>query len=407
MLAAMRAAFGIALLVACGSAEVDRSARGLTDAERDPGHPGIGRYLFRQDGRSASCTATLVGARTVLTAAHCVGYPEGELELGEPPRRYAVTRDLAHPDWSDGRAWAHDLGLVFLEATPPVPPVPVDLRAPVSGEGVTLVGFGETALNAGDNGERRRAVNQVSEVEELYLVIEGTGGGEGNACRGDSGGPVLSQDGPEAILGVLSYVPNLGQGCGQATWAVRLDRYASWLTTEAGDDLTLVNRGEPELRILSPRPGENVTSPVSIEVYARADRGLAALEIWLDGVVEAQSSTLSYVARRPLAPGPHQLEARVQAPAGRSVQASVAFVVGDPAAAEEEAGGCRHTRTRGAVDWGWWGALLLVLGNEFVRRSRDVACRPAHYCLARRRAQVDLRDPPPQRRLCLWRGPRG
>jgi hypothetical protein len=407
MLERMRAPFGILLLIGCGSLEVERSAHRLTDAEPDPGHPGIGRYLFRQDGRSSSCTATLVGARTVLTAAHCVGYPEGEVELGEPPRRYPVTRDLAHPDWSEGRAWAHDLGLVFLEAAPPIPPIPVDLRAPASGEGVTLVGFGETALNAGDNGQRRRASNQVATVEELYMVIEGTGGGEGNACRGDSGGPVLSQGGgPEGILGVLSYVPNLGQGCGEATWAVRLDRYELWLTTEAGGDLSVVDRGELALRILSPLPDETVTSPVSIEVYARDDRGLAALEIVLDGIVEAQGGALSYSARRPLALGPHQLEARLSDPAGRSAQARVAFVVGDLPTAEEE-GGCRHTQGRGSGGPWWWGAWLLAVANGFRRRRRDVACRPTHRCLPRRHAQVDRSDPGVWRLLGLRRRPRG
>lgn len=267
------------------------------------------------------------------------------------------------------------------------------------------MGFGETALNAADNGERRRALNQVASVEDLYLVIEGTGGGTGNACRGDSGGPVLTQDGgPEGLLGVLSYVPDLAQGCGASTWAVRLDRYEAWLTTESGGDLALADRSEPELRILSPLPGETVPSPISIEVYARDDRGLAALEIRLDGVLESQGNGLSYVARRALEPGPHQLEARVTDPAGRSVQARVAFVVGDLPAAEEEAGGCRHTRAQGLKGL-WWTALVL-LGNGFRRRRRDVACRGAHRCLPRRHAYPDLGNPRPWRLLRLWWRPR-
>ena len=60
------------------------------------------------------------------------------------------------------------------------------------GQQVTLIGYGTTAETLTDAGTKRLAVNNVSEVEALRFSYVGSGGGVGNTCYGDSGGPAFA-----------------------------------------------------------------------------------------------------------------------------------------------------------------------------------------------------------------------
>lgn len=372
----MRSALSALVLVAACGSEWSRSERGLTDAAEDRTHPAIGRYLFSQGGAThdASCTATLVGRKTLITAAHCAGYRLPEVELGDPPARYTVDRDLAHPDWSDGQAWLHDVALIVLRDAPPIDPMVVERRAAAVGEPVTLVGYGETALSAGDQGVKRRASNDVAALEAEYFTIEGTGGGEGNACRGDSGGPVLTRGtSEERLLGVLSYVPNLGQRCGDETWATRIDRYLPWLMAEAGGDLNLPDGQDPVLRIVQPEAGARIEGPVPVEVFATDDHGVARLSLTLDGVARAEVQRPDFQERWSLEVGLHQLLVEAFDTSGRRVMAQVSFEVLTPAEAEPlEGSGCRALpgRSQAGLDGALWAALTVGLGLRISRRRR-------------------------------------
>jgi hypothetical protein len=58
----------LCLLLSCDAAPIERQVRPILNGVPDPGHSAIGTLA----GGAAFCTATLLGARTVLVAAHCL-----------------------------------------------------------------------------------------------------------------------------------------------------------------------------------------------------------------------------------------------------------------------------------------------------------------------------------------------
>jgi uncharacterized protein (TIGR03382 family) len=356
-------------LVACAPPAIDRGSASLTDAREDDGHPSVGRYVFSTDGatQNGGCTATVIGRRTLLTAGHCAGYQMNEIELGDPPVRYAVERDFAHPDFDSGRAWEQDLALIVAVDPLPVPAVPIERRRAEIGEPVVLVGYGETALGALDNGTKRVADNDVEALEDLYFVVEGSGGGEGNGCRGDSGGPVLIVEGERAsLLGVMSFVPGLGSGCGASTWITRLDLYAGWIDSASGGDAVFADHTPPMVQILTPMPGERVLGATAVQVAAMDEQGVTELVIAIDGVPYEVANGASYSERIELALGSRRISATAKDRGGNETTASVdveSIATGAPAPEEE---GC--TTSGGAP--GPLSLLLLVLWAQRSKRTR-------------------------------------
>jgi hypothetical protein len=165
-------------------------------------------FALGTPGGGMFCTATLIGERTLLTAAHCV---DGSAALQASPRAdvkswpadaFDVAERRLHPRWN-GQDF--DVALLLLAAPPGVAPAAWN-RQPVRQSTVPMVravGFGDT--KADGQGVRYQADVPVTAVNDSILFI-GTGSTP-TTCFGDSGGPSFytGSDGIERIVGVHAF----------------------------------------------------------------------------------------------------------------------------------------------------------------------------------------------------------
>lgn len=383
-------------LAACGPTDdlsdmlVGAQARAITDGVPDEGHPAVGGLT----NGGGICTATLIGWRTVVTAAHCAreGARYFFLLDGVWYRSRSAHR---HPGYTPGVvAGTDDIAVVLLERAPPIPFASISAYAPAVGQEVTLVGYGITATGAYDSGVKRIAVNKVSSLNSLNLLYQGTGNGTGNICSGDSGGPAFATiEGREVQVGVHSW----GQDpCGTLSASMRVDRYVGWLREVSGGDVSVdgaapetVDEHAPTLRIIAPEADAAVSSPFALTVELSDDHALAALEVYADGLLVRELSlggTDRVVTRDvvlELLEGPHQLEAvavdllgqRQSATLDVQVHASTSappsretchFEAGDRWVCPGQTEGCAVTApTAGLAAW-----PLLLLASIALRRRR-------------------------------------
>jgi secreted trypsin-like serine protease len=189
--------------------------------------------LLKTDaGGSSFCTANVIAQDVLLTAAHCVTSPEnlraywrgGDLEQ-------KISAVAVHPlyraDATQKRTKSIDLALVRLERPLPAPfrPIPMawDARI-VAGAPLRIAGFGLT--REGDERSAGRLHSGAMVVREpisqiLVWAKDPSNKGLG-ACTGDSGGPMLSEDG-RSLVAVSVWSEGEGKKkCGLLTQAVRL-----------------------------------------------------------------------------------------------------------------------------------------------------------------------------------------
>jgi len=231
----------LSLALGCSGPEESASSSSgepLVGGKADPGHPAVGMVQQIGSNGHVSCTGTLIGPRTVLTAEHCVdGGPAAWFQLERVPASlndvYYSKKLVLHQTL--------DLALVLLNDHPqdrstpgsPRPLKPMGIvtasQGPKIGMAITLVGFGRTEHNTPADGVKRLGTNKVTIVQgDQYWFY-----GPANVCFGDSGGPsITTAYGGDKVIGVHSLVAGT---CGYGGSDARVDAAFNWICANTND----------------------------------------------------------------------------------------------------------------------------------------------------------------------------
>jgi V8-like Glu-specific endopeptidase len=238
---------GLALGAGCGLAPdgievaIGESTADIVGGTPTTGYPAVALLYseFSETDGAQLCTGTLVTPRVILTAAHCVEFPDGaprqyvayfgsDVVSDADPQRIGainVTSYAFHPDWDiNNLEGGHDVGMVLLEQPADgIEPMLIN-HQPLDGhigEQVHLVGWGRTNGDGEDFGIKREAMSALAGTDDLVMQY---GSATANTCQGDSGGPnFMTIDGVEVIAGITSYG---NVGCDQFGVGTRVDAFA-------------------------------------------------------------------------------------------------------------------------------------------------------------------------------------
>lgn len=180
--------------------------------------------LFQDVGQiicgKLTCSATLIGEKTVITANHCIpkGITECEFKPGLSDIHYSG-EVVRYGGWTD-------LALLKLEEKVPIQPRLLSEISPQIGDDVIYVGYGITEERGKGIGTKRFGCSKVSSWS-AGILFNSTLGSE--VCNGDSGGAAIING---ALAGVISYkVANCGVGSGSTAVNIYLD----WILDKSQD----------------------------------------------------------------------------------------------------------------------------------------------------------------------------
>jgi secreted trypsin-like serine protease len=218
-------------------------------------HPAVVLIVMDIDKRPAfRCSGTLIAAKVVLTAGHCVGEPgefsgiriftESDVENGNNnfpfagPNTIEAAQWRAHPLFTERAFFLHDVGVIRLTKAVKLPadqygtlPTVNQLDALQTGSATTFTAVGYGVQRISPAFIEAELIRMSAEPHLIQINTPGFTGdfslllsnnaSTGGTCFGDSGGPNYLGTG-NVIAGVTSFA--LNGTCGGTGGVFRLDR---------------------------------------------------------------------------------------------------------------------------------------------------------------------------------------
>lgn len=235
--------------------------------------------------QSQFCGGTVIGARWVLTAAHClvdngsvvpandISILMGSTDLEAPVNQtVGVMRVIAHQQYNP-TSQANDIALLELEYDALVPPAIIDTQAITLNDDALIAGWG--ALNMGSETQQQffpttlqgalvRMIpgNDCGTLFPVYAdkvdssnLCAGVPEGGVDSCQGDSGGPLYRYESGAAGVTRVTGVVSWGYGCALADAPgvyTNVAAYANWITANSG--VTPLSQAQPVPPIAETQP---------------------------------------------------------------------------------------------------------------------------------------------------------